>query len=316
MSLFRRYCLCLSIVVSLAGCQNQWEEKIVELPFFNTLLEKFQALDAKIYQFPYLASEEETVKEKKTLFKELQTLKPVGVLENEEDPKLLATVLNQLENGNYHFILKIKNDRLDKNKLFDHLCKDLYGHYYGITLKQVKMYVSSKKLGETKVLFAFQLHHNYQQDQAVKQWAKDFSSKLAGLPPYMKVRRIHDQIIQMSTYYQGSSREVDGISIYSPYAILKKGTGVCQAYAALFQILCDQAGIPCLSRTGTAYQPEQTNSPIAHAWNLVYVNGEWLGIDTTWDDPVDLKNPKHQTLRYDYFLVDLSATHFPDDTIH
>ena len=48
----------------------------------------------------------------------------------------------------------------------------------------------------------------------------------------------------------------------------------------------------------------------------MYVNGEWLGIDTTWDDPVDLKNPKHQTLRYDYFLVDLSATHFPDDTIH
>lgn len=66
---------------------------------------------------------------------------------------------------------------------------------------------------------------------------------------------------------------------------------VCQDYAELFQSMCIRLGIPCDMVTGEAGGP--------HAWNKVYVDGQWLYMDCTWDDPVSSK----PTLRYDYCLV-------------
>ena len=67
--------------------------------------------------------------------------------------------------------------------------------------------------------------------------------------------------------------------------------GICEDYAALFQSLCIRFGIPCDVITGSAGG--------SHAWNKVYVDGQWLYMDCTWDDPVS----KTPILRYDYCLV-------------
>lgn len=66
---------------------------------------------------------------------------------------------------------------------------------------------------------------------------------------------------------------------------------ICEDYAELFQALCIRFGIPCDIVTGSAGGP--------HAWNKVYIDGQWLYMDCTWDDPVS----KKPVLRYDYCLV-------------
>lgn len=72
---------------------------------------------------------------------------------------------------------------------------------------------------------------------------------------------------------------------------LSSGYGICQDYAELFQAMCIRLGIPCEIVVGNAGGP--------HAWNKVYVDGKWLYMDCTWDDPVSRK----PVLRYDYCLV-------------
>ena len=68
--------------------------------------------------------------------------------------------------------------------------------------------------------------------------------------------------------------------------------GICQNYAELFRTLCIRSGIPCVMVTGMG-------NGDSHAWNQVYVDGQWLYVDCTFDDPVSLT----PTLDRDYCLV-------------
>ena len=65
-------------------------------------------------------------------------------------------------------------------------------------------------------------------------------------------------------------------------------------------------GIPCETITGYGDGSD-------HAWNRVAVNGVWLYIDVTWDDPVcDISD---RYVRYDYFGLDdeqFERNHQPD----
>ena len=73
---------------------------------------------------------------------------------------------------------------------------------------------------------------------------------------------------------------------------LASGYGVCQNYAELFRTMCIRSGIPCILVSGMG-----NGGP--HAWNQVYVDGEWLYVDCTFDDPIS----STPTLRHDYCLV-------------
>ncbi|MEG0894754.1 MAG: YDG domain-containing protein, partial [Oscillospiraceae bacterium] len=49
---------------------------------------------------------------------------------------------------------------------------------------------------------------------------------------------------------------------------------VCEAYSEAMKVLCDKVGIPCILATGNVHQ-----------WNYVQLDGEWYGVDSTWNDP-------------------------------
>lgn len=48
---------------------------------------------------------------------------------------------------------------------------------------------------------------------------------------------------------------------------------VCTGYAKLFSLLCNRAGITCVTVTSNG-----------HAWNKVRMGGVWYNVDCTWDD--------------------------------
>lgn len=97
---------------------------------------------------------------------------------------------------------------------------------------------------------------------------------------YVKIKKIHDYIVNRVTYDQSYSK-------YTAYNAMINKSAVCQGYALLFYKMATEAEIPCRIVTSDN-----------HAWNIVKLGSKWYHLDATWDDPVS----KKPVLRYDYFL--------------
>lgn len=79
------------------------------------------------------------------------------------------------------------------------------------------------------------------------------------------------------------------------------GSGVCETYAKTYQFLCQSAEIPTLFVTGYAGEP--------HAWNLICIDGEWVGVDVTWDD---MKEQHYITSHFGLSASALAKDHTQD----
>lgn len=137
---------------------------------------------------------------------------------------------------------------------------------------------------------------------------------LNGLPDgtddYEKAKYIYDGLIQRTEYEQGCA---DSQNICS---VLLNQRSVCQGYAKTFQYLCQLAGIPSMLVTG------EVNGE-GHAWNLVFLDGDWYYTDPTWGDASyqraegEETTSLSETVNYDYFCVttqDIERTHSIDDS--
>jgi len=119
-----------------------------------------------------------------------------------------------------------------------------------------------------------------------------------GMAQEQKIKAIHDYVVLHVTY---DSRLQDEQTIESVIGTIDKGRGVCGDYVLLFLHLCRRASIPCTYEAGDPYV-------FNHAWNAVFVNGQWLFVDTTWDDKDNGK------ILYTYYLKDrftFMKTHTP-----
>jgi len=61
--------------------------------------------------------------------------------------------------------------------------------------------------------------------------------------------------------------------------VLLDGLGVCESYAEAFFLLANAAGVPTVVVSG-----ELLAGSSPHAWNKVYVGGQWKAVDVTWND--------------------------------
>lgn len=87
---------------------------------------------------------------------------------------------------------------------------------------------------------------------------------------YEKEKYVHNQLLEQVEYQSGAPMS------QSAYSALVNGKTVCAGYARAFQYLMQQLGIPCYYCTG--YSGEN------HAWNIIYLYGEYYNVDLTWDD--------------------------------
>ena len=93
-----------------------------------------------------------------------------------------------------------------------------------------------------------------------------------------KITAIHNYLAQNFRYDYDFSSEVTNGSVknYIPSTgdTLESGKGICYDFAALFAAMCRSQSIP------TQIQRGYLNG-VYHAWNLVYLDGEWESVDLT-----------------------------------
>ena len=125
------------------------------------------------------------------------------------------------------------------------------------------------------------LKHAYTKEQIkeIDNKVKEIENELFkdnNLSDVEKIRFIHDYIINKTTY--DSNRSDKGIINYKSdiaYGPLFEVYAICGGYSDLMEIFLERLKIK-----------NYKVSTDTHVWNAVYINGNWLHIDLTWDDPI------------------------------
>lgn len=71
---------------------------------------------------------------------------------------------------------------------------------------------------------------------------------------------------------------------YKAYGALVNHKAVCSGYAKAFDLLAKSCGLSTTIVTGEAINSANQNGP--HAWNQIYLDGEWYNVDVTFEDPI------------------------------
>ncbi len=116
-------------------------------------------------------------------------------------------------------------------------------------------------------------------DSAVGELLTGISSSMS---EYDREKLLHDRLAAKISY-------VETGNAHNAYGAIVEGEAVCEGYAEAYQYLLQLAGLQSFVVTG-----ESASTSVAHAWNIVRVNGKYYHVDLTWDD-------QPGTLYYAYF---------------
>lgn len=125
------------------------------------------------------------------------------------------------------------------------------------------------------------------------------SLDLNGKTDREKISLIHNYIISHSTYDDNAISNNSPYDSTSAYGNLIEGYSVCSGYSDAMAIFLDLLNIPNIKISSEN-----------HIWNLVYIEGQWLHLDLTWDDAED------QRFQNNYFLITKEKLHKLDREEH
>lgn len=135
----------------------------------------------------------------------------------------------------------------------------------------------------------------------IEEWEQNCLSPLSEeMSDYEKALYIYEYVVGNISYVEDAPYNQ---SLYS--AVL--GESVCRGYANAFKYLCDEINIPCMIVSGTLEGQ-------GHAWNIVYLDGQWSHVDCTAGDDMS-----HTDVAVDYSWFGVSdelinLSHLPSDT--
>lgn len=123
---------------------------------------------------------------------------------------------------------------------------------------------------------------------------------------YQKVHAIHDYLAYYTEYDFDLLASTGGNGTGNNPAFRVDGVflnkiAVCDGISKAFMLLCGMEQIRCIRVTGEYVQGESTQ---AHAWNKVYLDGDWYNVDVTMDMfHVNTGKERIDVLNHGYFLV-------------
>ena len=156
-------------------------------------------------------------------------------------------------------------------------------------------------------IIEIKIEHTYSEEQ------KDVINSLAnqiidnnikeGMSTKQKIKTIHDYLINETDYDTLKTINIkdDTYKSNTAYGVLVEHHGICSGYSDAMAIFLDKLNI-------INYKISNDQ----HIWNLVYLDGSWMHLDLTWDDPVSDKN----VTRDNYFLIPTKTLEKMDDKVH
>ena len=120
---------------------------------------------------------------------------------------------------------------------------------------------------------------------------------------YNKALIVHDTLVDMLEYNQNDSNS----NTHNIYGAFVNRSVVCEGYAKSFKYIMDSLNIPCILVGGIA--TNNSSNTESHMWNYIQLDGNWYGVDVTWDDPVIIggSSKKSSRVRRDYFCKGASS---------
>ncbi len=141
-----------------------------------------------------------------------------------------------------------------------------------------------------------------QKDRKIYDAAQKVLDKVVedGMSDYEKEFAIYSWVVNNVDYdwtHQDRMKETPRES-FTPYGGLVNHTAVCLGYATTFQLLCDLAGVECITVPGAAFESRED-----HGWNMVRLDGEWYCVDVTWDANYREQGGRGRPEDWNYFNV-------------
>lgn len=93
-----------------------------------------------------------------------------------------------------------------------------------------------------------------------------------------KFNAIYSYVVNNISYDYRKAYNVKPGYIPTPDEILSTGKGICYDYSSLLAVMLRSQDIPTKLVMGSS-----THTSAYHAWNEVFINGEWSTVDTTFD---------------------------------
>lgn len=127
-------------------------------------------------------------------------------------------------------------------------------------------------------------------DDFIKENIKD------DMDDYEKIKLFHDYIIDNTKYDIDRADDVNSEQYkdspsHTAYGVVKNSVALCGGYSDIMAIYLNKIGIKNIKIAAKL-----------HVWNLVFIDGKWLNLDVTWDDPVT--STGIDMLIHEYFLID------------
>ena len=118
-----------------------------------------------------------------------------------------------------------------------------------------------------------------------------------------KIKVIHDYIINSTDYDELKTDNIEDTTYFSQnaYGVLIEHYGICSGYSDAMAIFLNKLNV-------INYKISNEE----HIWNLAFVDGKWLHLDLTWDDPIAQNNVN----RDNYFLITTNELKALDDDSH
>ena len=160
-------------------------------------------------------------------------------------------------------------DGLYTVRVMEQVENDLYGVRFGVELQVA--------LAEETIPFLYPNQYVwYDATTKTVQKARELAS--GGSSDEEITKLFYDYVVDHMSYDMVKAKTVPSGYLPSVDDSLESGSGICFDYAALFAAMLRAQGIPTRMLIGTV-MPES----LYHAWNSVYLDGEWVWLDTTLD---------------------------------
>lgn len=149
-------------------------------------------------------------------------------------------------------------------------------------------------------------------------------AKAAGTDAAKQIEYVNDRLATEVAYDYGAYENAVHNIVYdgyvnTAYGALVNNKAMCGGYSRAFKAVMDRLDIPCVLIQGVGYTGKSVTVASgedlqpgfeAHMWNAVFVDGQWYGVDVTWNSGAPSKDK--------YMLVGeeiMSIAHFEDGVI-